>query len=105
MKLTPKQIIHLALLMGRTRDHEMNCNECLQHVGEFVEFELAGKPIPLALEKVEHHLSICRECREEYQMLRDALRHLNPDDEFDIDEPSHGKRDSSAVKYGPRLLD
>lgn len=34
--------------------------------------KLAGRSIPEALRSVEHHLSVCAECREEYTALRQA---------------------------------
>ena len=74
MSLSDKQIKCLAHLIGLTREQEMNCSECLDHVAEFAENELTGKPIPDALEAVSHHLSLCTECREEYEALFSALR-------------------------------
>ena len=73
MSLNNKQIKGLAHLIGLTREQEMNCNECLDRVAEFAECELTGKPIPDALEAVSHHLSLCTECREEYEALFSAL--------------------------------
>ena len=43
--------------------------------------ENVGASVPAALEAVEHHLSLCSECREEYEALRLALDGLKPDDE------------------------
>jgi bacterioferritin-associated ferredoxin len=59
-----------------TREHEIDCGECLDKVAEFAERELAGKPVPDALESVRHHLTRCGECREEYEALLTALVHL-----------------------------
>ena len=79
MSLTDKQIEGLMHLIGLTRDQEINCNECLEKVAEFAECELSGKPIPDALKAVQHHLSLCTECCEEYESLRVALDHLRSD--------------------------
>ncbi len=76
MKLTPDQTGKLIEVIGVTRDREINCNECLDHVGEYAERELQGKPIAEALEAVGHHLTICLECREEYESLLSALKAL-----------------------------
>lgn len=76
MNLTHRQIHNLVGLLGRTRENELTCQECLEHVAEFAEHELAGKPIPEALEAVGHHLSLCPECSEEYSALRTALERL-----------------------------
>ncbi|MCI0533670.1 MAG: hypothetical protein L0Z50_00430 [Verrucomicrobiales bacterium] len=67
--LTPKQIEAFVRMVGLTRDREFDCGECLRHVGEFAEQQLAGLPLSEALTCVEHHLSVCAECREEYQAL------------------------------------
>lgn len=79
MNLTSEQIERFMRLLEVTRERELNCNECLDHVAEFAEFRLAGAEVPEALEAVEHHLSICAECREEYEVLRDALKGLDED--------------------------
>lgn len=74
MPLSKKEIDGLVQLIGLTKDHEINCEQCLSLIAEFAERELAGKPIPEGLKAVEHHLSICAECREEYQALQRALK-------------------------------
>ena len=76
MLLSNKQIKDLAHLLGLTREQELNCSECLDQVAEFAECELTGKPIPDALEAISHHLSLCTECREEYEALFLALGNL-----------------------------
>ena len=40
--------------------------------------ELAGRSVPESLEAVQHHLVLCVDCREEYQVLRAALEALAP---------------------------
>jgi hypothetical protein len=66
-------LIHFHFL-GMTRDHEINCNECLDKMGEFAEHELAGKRFPSVLEEVQHHLTLCAQCAEEYEALLVALK-------------------------------
>lgn len=74
MSLSKKEIDELLRLICLTRDNEINCEECLSLVAEFAEHQLAGRPIAEALKTVEHHLSICAECREEYEALQRALK-------------------------------
>ena len=76
MSFTPDQINGLMHLIGITRENELNCNECLHHVAEFAECELTGKEVPEALEAVRHHLTLCLECKEEYDELLNALRSM-----------------------------
>jgi hypothetical protein len=67
------EIENLMRLVGLTKDSEINCEDCLSVVSEFAERQLAGKSISAGLKAVEHHLSICEECREEYEALRQTL--------------------------------
>jgi uncharacterized protein with PIN domain len=77
MSLSKKEIDEMVRLVGLTRDDEINCQQCLLLVAEFAEQELAGKSIPESLKVVEHHLSICAECREEYEALQKALKDMD----------------------------
>lgn len=77
MTLSKKEIDNLMRLIGLTRDDEINCDQCLALVAEFAELELAGKSIPDGLEAVEHHLSVCSECCEEYEVLKQALKKMD----------------------------
>lgn len=77
MPLSKDELDGLMRLIGLTKQDELNCQQCLALVAEFAEQELAGKSIPGALKAVEHHLSICSECREEYETLQQALKELH----------------------------
>jgi hypothetical protein len=68
------QVKSLLHLLNITRDRELNCNEFLAGVPEIAECELARRPVPSSLQLVQHHLSLCAECREEYAALTAALR-------------------------------
>ena len=73
MPLSKKEIDDLMRVVGLTRDEEIDCERCLQVVAEFAELQLAGKSISEGLQAVEHHLSICPECRDEYEALLRSL--------------------------------
>ena len=77
MSLSKKEIDGLIRLISLTKDEEINCEQCLSSVAEFAEQELKGKSVPEALKAVEHHLSICAECHEEYTFLQSALRKMD----------------------------
>ena len=71
------------LLLGVVRDTqavEIDCDGCLIQVGAFAESRLAGKPVTEGLKAVEQHLSICAECREEFEALSLAMNALNGQD-------------------------
>lgn len=78
MTLSRKEVEGLLRLVGLTKDEEIDCDECLMQVAEFAELELAERSIPEGLEAVQHHLSVCAECREEYEALHKALEDLDP---------------------------
>ncbi len=73
-RLTREQVGGIVKMLGLTRDREFNCSECLQHVGEFAECQLGGKPLAEVLASVEHHLGLCPECREEFEALMKILK-------------------------------
>ena len=77
MSLSKQEIDDLMRLVGLTKDDEINCERCLEQVAEFAERGLAGRSIPVGLEAVAHHLSICAECCEEYEALLQALKAMD----------------------------
>jgi hypothetical protein len=73
-QLTSGQVKSFVKLLGQTREREFDCSECLDHAGEFAESKLAGLKLNEALALVEHHLSVCPECREECEALLKILK-------------------------------
>jgi hypothetical protein len=57
-----------------TREVELDCDECFEHMDRYAETELRGRKLDEALTLVEDHLSKCGDCREEYGLLIEALR-------------------------------
>jgi predicted anti-sigma-YlaC factor YlaD len=76
MALSPREAAELVHLIGQTREQELDCDGCASQLSEFAERHLAGQPIPEVLAAVEQHLKICGECRDEFELLRAALRDL-----------------------------
>ena len=74
MALDRMQLRRLLAFVGSTRDDEIACDDCLADMAEFAEAELVGAEIPVALRRVEEHLSACPECADEYAALMQALR-------------------------------
>ncbi len=73
-RLTREQVGSIVKMLGLTTDREFNCGECLQHVSEFAECQLADKPVGEVIASVEQHLAMCPECREEYLALLRILK-------------------------------
>ena len=76
MALRPEQAKALIAKVMGTRDQEMTCDECVADIAEFVEMQLTGKPLGDALQAVQDHLDRCRDCADEYHVLRQALAAL-----------------------------
>lgn len=74
MSLSRPELQKMLDVVRATQSVEIDCDVCLMQVGEFAELNLVGKPIPAGLKAIEQHLSICDECREEFEMLCMALR-------------------------------
>jgi hypothetical protein len=73
-RLTRAEVGAIVKMLGLTTDRELNCGECLQHVGEFAEGQLAGRPMAEVMASVEQHLALCPECREEFEALMKILK-------------------------------
>jgi uncharacterized protein with PIN domain len=71
--LSPDQVSELLRQIRVTRDQEFNCTECLQHIAEFSERKLTHSELNAIMESIEHHLSLCPECTEEYLALKKIL--------------------------------
>lgn len=71
--LSPEQVTEFLRQIRVTRDQEFNCTECLQHIAEFAEKKLSARELDAMMESIEHHLSLCPECTEEYLALKKIL--------------------------------
>ena len=72
--LTGAQVGTIVKMLGLTTEYEFNCSQCLQHVSEFAEGQLANRPVDDIIASVEQHLALCPECREEYEALMRILK-------------------------------
>jgi hypothetical protein len=71
--LTRKQLQYFVGMLEVTREQELDCGECQNCAAEFAERQLAGLPLDEALARVEHHIQLCPECREELLALKRIL--------------------------------
>jgi hypothetical protein len=72
--LTREQVASIVKMLEQTCDQELNCGECLRHVSEYAERQLAGLPLDQVVASVEQHLAVCPECQEEYLALMKILK-------------------------------
>lgn len=58
-----------------TRETEFDCEACSRHLAELAELPLAPeRPLSRDLDLTQHHLAVCQECQEDFQMLRQSLK-------------------------------
>jgi hypothetical protein len=79
MPLNDQQVRALMLALAETHADEIDCEQCLDFIGEYAEARAEGRPLPEALAKVEAHERICASCREECQALIGLLRESRAD--------------------------
>ena len=73
-RLSDAQIRELAEILVNSRPEELTCDEWLDRVGGYADAIAAGNPVLTGSDLVAQHLSICPECREEFDALIPALR-------------------------------
>jgi hypothetical protein len=61
-----RQIVQV---VAATRTDEISCEACFQQMDLYVEITLQGSDPALLMPLVQHHLSFCRDCREEFDTL------------------------------------
>jgi len=59
----------LGRLLGPPKP-EIGCDECFEHLDEFVELEVAGRDPDAVIPGLRAHLDGCPACREEHESLR-----------------------------------
>jgi len=77
MRLTNDLLKKMIRSIQGTKDEEIGCDECFDHLHEFAEMKLAGKSPEDALPLVQDHLDRCGSCREEYEALLEAMKNIN----------------------------
>lgn len=74
MEPSREQLEHLARLISRTADLELDCGAILDRVATLLERSRDGAPLDPELEQVKQHLSVCPECLEEYEALEELVQ-------------------------------
>ena len=77
MKLSSEEIQKLMSAVKSTRETELACGHCYDELGHFIEIKLSGKKASEAMPLVQEHLDRCPPCREEYEVLLEALKALS----------------------------
>jgi bacterioferritin-associated ferredoxin len=74
MKLSSETIRKMMDSVKTTRDQELTCGHCYEELDQFIEKQLAGKRAEEAMPLVQEHLDRCAGCREEYEVLLEAIQ-------------------------------
>jgi hypothetical protein len=74
MKLSSEVIRKMMRSVESTRDEELTCGHCYEELDHFIEMKLEGKNAVEAMPLVEEHLNRCQACREEYEVLLEAIK-------------------------------
>jgi hypothetical protein len=61
-------------MVDATADIEIACEEVYRLLDEYADMLLRGEDPGVLLPQVKHHLEMCMDCREEYEVLLSALR-------------------------------
>ena len=77
MKLSSETIKKMMTSVKSTRDEELACDHCHDELHQFIEMKLSGKNAAEAMPLVQEHLDRCPPCREEYEVLLEALEALS----------------------------
>ena len=64
-----EQLRELLRIIAATEPTEINCNELLSRVGGFLELSRRGQELPPEFDEISQHLTVCPECRKEYEAL------------------------------------
>ena len=76
MTLEPAALKRIVRGIVTSHPDEIGCDECFEQLDRFVEMTLTGKNAAEAMPLVQDHLDRCRDCREEFEALLEAVRAL-----------------------------
>ena len=74
MKLSSETIRKMMQSIKSTRDVELTCGHCYDELDRFIEMKLSGKNPSEAMPLVQQHLDRCAGCKEEYEVLLEAIQ-------------------------------
>lgn len=85
--LDDQSVERLMHLLCETRDDELTCEEVFNCLDEYVDCLEMYQDVGGKKPQVEHHLSICADCRDELDALIHALENAAAGDENDPNPP------------------
>ena len=79
MELDRETLKSIIRNIASARPDEIGCDDCQAELDRFAELELVGKSASDAFPLVADHLKRCRDCRQEFEALMEALLHMDPE--------------------------
>lgn len=74
MKLTKDHLLTLIKAAFNSQEQELGCDDCYDKLHQFANLKLEGKSAEEAMPLVQDHLERCGECKEEFEILLEALK-------------------------------
>lgn len=74
-----KTLKKMVEILAGTRENEIGCEDCYDHLDEFVDLYLQGGNPSEILPLVKHHLKMCCCCYDEFKGLMEALGGTAPE--------------------------
>jgi hypothetical protein len=68
-----QKMLGLVSMVEKTQEVELSCDDVLAVIDEYTERALTGEDVSKYMPQVKHHLDLCPECYEEYQVLLNIL--------------------------------
>lgn len=76
MNLSPDVIKKILQMLVVTRPTEIGCDDCFEELCKFADQMIAGNLPEKAMPLIHEHLMKCKDCREEYEVLLEAVNVL-----------------------------
>lgn len=73
-RITTEQAKNMLLMIERTQEHELTCDEVHALLDQYVELTISGENADDLLPLIHYHLDLCPDCKEEYEALTRILQ-------------------------------
>ncbi len=73
MGMPPEMLKGLITSLEKTKPIELDCEDIFARLDEYVDAVLRGDDINTMMPDMKHHLEMCRDCFQEYEILVSAI--------------------------------
>lgn len=73
MEMTPKHAKKMLMMIEKTQEKELSCDEVHALLDQYAEMTIRGEDAAELLPLVHYHLEMCPDCKEEYEALTRIL--------------------------------